>query len=100
MTTARHHPIAIHHHFAWVALATGVLLLVPLGAMQVTTEVNWTLGDFITMGLLLFAAGSALVMIARKVSPRRRLAAGMLVTAVFLYIWAELAVGIFTHLGS
>lgn len=86
--------------FAWIALGSCVLLLVPLAFMQFTTAVNWGAADFIVMGILLFVAGSAFVLVARKVSPRRRLLVGALVLAAFLYIWAELAVGIFTDLDS
>ena len=32
-----------------------VILSIPLVAMQFTKEVNWTLSDFLMMGILLFA---------------------------------------------
>lgn len=86
--------------FAWIAVAVGVLLLVPLGAMQFNETVNWSVADFVVMGVLLFAAGSAFVFVARRVSSRQWLMVGAVVLAVFLYVWAELAVGVFTHLGS
>lgn len=86
--------------FAWIALAACVLLLVPFGAMQFTTAINWGIADFAVMGVLLFAAGSVFVLAARRVPPNYRLAVGVLVVAAFLYAWAELAVGIFTNLGS
>ncbi|KRE89698.1 hypothetical protein ASG87_03310 [Frateuria sp. Soil773] len=86
--------------FAWIALVSCALLLIPLGAMQFTTEVNWGTADFIVMGVLLFAAGSAFVLVARKVSSRHRLLVGALVFAAFLYVWAELAIGVFTNIGN
>ena len=86
--------------FAWIALAACVLLLIPLGAMQFTAAVSWGIADFVVMGTLLFAAGSAFVLAARRVSPKHRLLVGVLVVAAFLYIWAELAVGVLTGLGS
>ena len=86
--------------FAWLAVATGALLLVPLIAMQFTTEVNWDATDFIVMGGLIFTAGSVFVLIARQVKEKHRLPAALLVAAAFLYVWAELAVGIFTDWGS
>lgn len=86
--------------FAWIALATGVLLLIPLVAMQFTAEVDWDATDFIVMGGLIFTAGSVFVLIARQVKERHRLPAALLVVSAFLYVWAELAVGIFTDWGS
>ena len=86
--------------FIWIAVATGMILLVPLAAMQFTTEVNWDETDFIVMGFLLFGMGSLFVLVARRVPRGRRVIFGGLFVAAFLYIWAELAVGIFTNLGS
>lgn len=86
--------------FAWIAVATCFLLLIPLGAMQFTREVNWGVTDFIFMGLLLFTAGSVFVVAARRVPHKYRLALAVVIVGTFLYVWAELAVGIFTNLGS
>ncbi|MCL5432618.1 MAG: hypothetical protein M1524_00685 [Patescibacteria group bacterium] len=86
--------------FMWIALATGLMLLIPLIAMQFTGEVNWTLFDFVIMGILLSGMGSIFVVIARKINKKHRVAIAILITAVLLYLWAELAVGIFTNLGS
>lgn len=86
--------------FGWIAVGTGLLLLIPLIAMQVTTEVAWSGMDFVVMGLLLFVCASGFVIIVRKLSPRRRLLVGAAFVAAFLYLWAELAVGIFTDWGS
>lgn len=85
--------------FAWLALATCLLLLVPLIAMQFTSEVNWSVMDFVVMGALLMGSGSLYVLIARRVPPRRRLVMGLLFAVAVLYIWTELAVGVFTNLG-
>jgi hypothetical protein len=81
---------------AIVLIATGVLLLVPLVAMQFTREVAWTVSDFVVAGMLLSGTGLAYVFAARKlVSPRARLATGIVLATVLLVVWAELAVGIF-----
>lgn len=86
--------------FAWIALATGAILLIPLIAMQITTEVEWNPRDFLVMGSLLFGMASLLVLVARKLPRKHRLSVSGLFVAVFLYVWAELAVGVFTSLGS
>lgn len=86
--------------FLWIAIVTGVLLIVPLAAMQFTTAVDWGVGDFVVMGLLLFVTGSLFVLVARRVPQERRVVIGGLFVVAFLYVWAELAVGIFTNLGS
>lgn len=86
--------------FAWIALATGANLLIPLIAMQFTTEVDWNPTDFLVMGSLYFGMASLLVLVARKLPRKHRLSVSGLFVAVFLYVWAELAVGVFTSLGS
>ena len=85
--------------FLWLALAVAAILMVPLVAMQFTSEVNWTIGDFIVAGVLLFGTGSVFVLAGRKL-PQSRLVVGVILGAAFLYVWAELAVGVFTDLGS
>lgn len=86
--------------FVRIALATAAILLIPLIAMQFTTEVNWQPTDFIVMGALLFGMASLFVLAARRVPRKHRLLIGGLFVAAFLYVWAELAVGVFTNLGS
>lgn len=84
-----------------VALVTAAVLTVPLVAMQFTTEVNWTGSDFAAAGALLALTGLVLTLALRKLrSPRSRLVAAGLIGLGFLYCWAEMAVGIFTNLGS
>jgi hypothetical protein len=86
---------------ARAAIGTALLLLVPLIAMQLTREVNWTLSDFAIMGALLFSAGLLFDLVVTKVRDNtRRIILGAAVVAAFLYVWAELAVGIFTNWGS
>ncbi|MEN1727952.1 MAG: hypothetical protein AAGJ52_05885 [Pseudomonadota bacterium] len=86
--------------FLRLFLLTGALLLVPLIAMPLTDQVNWTLGDFVIMALLILGAGSAFIAARRLLSPRFRLAGAVLVIALGLYLWAELAVGLLFDLGS
>ena len=87
--------------FLLLAIATGLVLLAPLAAMQFTDDVAWTLTDFITFGGLLFSSGLVFVLAARMTQDiRRRLLIAVIVGGAFLYVWAELAVGIFTNWGS
>lgn len=79
-----------------VAIATGLLLLVPAVAMRFTREVSWGPGDFLAAGALLFTAGVAIVLANRRI--RSPLRAGMALAAIGLIAalaWAELAVGLF-----
>ncbi|NND61342.1 MAG: hypothetical protein HKN49_13875 [Gammaproteobacteria bacterium] len=86
--------------FIWIALATVLLLLVPLIAMQFTQQVDWDAMDFVVMGILLFGTASLFVLVSRRVPRNRRPMLGVIFAAIFFYVWAELAVGIFTDLGS
>lgn len=79
-----------------IALGTVFILLLPLLAMQFTDEVVWDLTDFAVAGVLLFGAGLAYELIAKKMSTTAyRVAVVIAIGIVFLLIWAELAVGIF-----
>lgn len=84
-----------------VAAVTAAVLMVLLVAMQFTGEVNWTGSDFLIAGILLMATGLAFVLASRTVkTTRQRMLVGGLIALAFVYVWAELAVGIFTDLGS
>ncbi len=77
------------------ALVTALILLIPLIAMQFTSEVNWSAGDFVFMGVLLFGTGLAWELISKKSGkPAYRLAVALAVLASFLLIWVNAAVGI------
>lgn len=84
-----------------IALGTIGILLVPLIAMQFIDDFQWDVADFIIIGALLFSAGLAYQLVAGRF-PRKeqRFAVGFVIVAVVLYVWAELAVGIFTTWGS
>ncbi|MGB4972677.1 MAG: hypothetical protein WBO32_08455, partial [Cyclobacteriaceae bacterium] len=45
----------------------GLLLLIPLVAMQFTNEVNWTFMDFIVAAILLMGTGLGIDFVLRKV---------------------------------
>jgi hypothetical protein len=69
--------------------------------MRFNDSVDWELNDFAVAGILLFSAGLVLDQIITRVHGKNRkiIALGVLVLT-FLYVWAELAVGVFTNLGS
>ena len=74
----------------------GLLLLIPMLAMQLTDEVNWSFFDFIIMGALLTITGLLIGIILKKVKSyiyKKVLIVTILLT--FLLIWAEFAVGLF-----
>ncbi|MBW8243333.1 hypothetical protein K1F50_11020 [Muricauda oceani] len=73
-----------------------ILLLVPFVAMQFSSEVNWSLFDFLVAGGLLTVLGFSIDFAIRKATStqmRFALIAGIVI--VFLLVWAELAVGVF-----
>jgi ABC-type Mn2+/Zn2+ transport system permease subunit len=79
-----------------IVLTVALLLLIPLIAMQFTDEVNWTLFDFVVMGILLLGTGLMCELVLRNVKKigHRIAICGALLLAL-LIIWAELAVGVF-----
>lgn len=79
---------------AWGAAAA--LWLLPLAAMQVTDEVNWTASDFVAFGALLLGTGLLFELMFWKVgSLVGRIAIGLVIATAALLTWAEGAVGIF-----
>ena len=79
-----------------ILLSVTGLLTIPLIAMQFTSDVNWTLFDFMVAGVLLFSTGLTIELLFRTVRSRRyRLLLCGVVLAVLFLVWAELAVGIF-----
>jgi peptidoglycan/LPS O-acetylase OafA/YrhL len=81
---------------AGIVLTVVLLLLIPFIAMQFTSEVDWSLFDFVLMGGLLLGTGLACEFVMRKFkkTEHRILICAALLVLLFL-IWAELAVGIF-----
>lgn len=80
-------------------IGTAVILLIPLVAMQFTSDVNWTGSDFAVAGIVLFVTGLSLDLVLTKMGKYRLVTAGVIVF-LFLWLWAELAVGVFTNWGS
>lgn len=78
-----------------IALAVFAILMVPLIAMQFTTEVNWGPGDFILMGLLLFGVGVSFELLTRRRGNfSYRIAVAIALVTTLLLVWSNLAVGI------
>ena len=58
-------------------------------------DFNWSLVDFIIMGVLIFSFLSFINFIRKKFSGIKEILAIIIVVIVFILLWAELAVGIF-----
>lgn len=76
------------------AIGTAALLMIPLLA-----KFPWTLSDFIVMGIMLFVTGFMLDLVIRKAG-KYRISAVIVIVLLFVWLWAELAVGLFTNWGS
>jgi hypothetical protein len=72
------------------------LLLIPLIGMTITEEINWSLLDFLIMGVLLTFLGIGInIVINRTMNLKNRILYIGILVLMLLFIWAELAVGIF-----
>mgnify|MGYP004298373349 FL=1 len=74
----------------------GLLLLIPMIAMQLTDEVNWSFFDFVIMGVMLSITGLAIGIIIKKIKYYKyRNIFIAIIIMIFLLIWTELGVGLF-----
>ncbi|MDF0706459.1 MAG: hypothetical protein VX772_02615 [Bacteroidota bacterium] len=71
------------------------LLAIPFIAMQFSSEVQWSLFDFIVAGGLLTVLGFTIDLALKKITGTKRIMAVATIVLFFLLIWAELAVGVF-----
>jgi hypothetical protein len=77
---------------AWSIAA--LLLLLPLAAMQFTSEVNWDGADFVFAAVMIGSVGLLAELTVRRTrNLAYRAAAGFAVAAGFLIVWANGAVG-------
>ena len=84
-----------HQSTIRIVLAAGLILLVPLFAMQISDEVVWTLADFAVAGSLLVGTGLMYQVAARKAGNLAyRVAAGVALAAALLLVWLVGAVGV------
>jgi len=78
-----------------VLLGTAAILLVPLVAMQFTGEVDWTGSDFVIAAVLLVGTGMLFELAAATLRSRKsRVIALGVIGLGFVFVWAELAVGL------
>lgn len=79
-----------------ILLAVPLLLLIPFFGMQFSSDVNWSIFDFLAMGVILFCGGLILELVLRKVHNKNNRALLIaIIVILFILIWAELAIGIF-----
>ena len=78
----------------WGAVA--LIMTAPLVAMQFTSEVNWTVSDFVFAGMLLIGGAAVIELVAWRVrDPVIRIGFSLFLIAIVALIWIEGAVGIF-----
>jgi hypothetical protein len=84
------------NNFVRIAIVTVGILMIPLLA-----RFPWTLSDFIVMGILISSVGT-LVELARTKVRNKTHRIALIAGFVFLglWLWVELAVGLFTNWGS
>lgn len=86
-------PLNRWHPATWGSAA--LLLLLPLVAMQFTTEVSWRARDFAVFAMMLIGAcGSYELATRMSANTAYRAAAGLAVATAFLLVWANGAVGV------
>lgn len=78
-----------------VALVTVLILMVPMVAMQFTSEVDWGIFDFIVMGALIFGTGFLYVLVTRSaINIAYKVAMGLALGTTLFMTWANLGVGL------
>ncbi len=90
-----------------IVAITVFLLLIPFLAMLFNwhvpdpgspelSKVNWSVFDFVVVGVLLLGAGFAYELFARRITTsQNRIVLAVVLLAILVLIWGELAVGIF-----
>ena len=78
-----------------ILLTIASILLAPLIAMQFSTEVQWTAGDFIIAAILLSSFALLIEFLIRnKQQGKRRTVLILLAILTLLLLWGEMAVGL------
>jgi len=86
--------------FVKILVGAGLLLLIPLIAMQFSSGVNWTGSDFAFAFVLLVGLGFGLKMVLEKNATNTSRIGGGVIIVALLWLWVELAVGLVTNWGS
>jgi hypothetical protein len=80
---------------AGVAVAAALLLIIPLTASFITSEMQWTLSDYVLVWVMLFTTGITYMFVSRLSSDNTyRAAVALAVVTGLLMVWSNLAVGI------
>ena len=74
---------------------TLILLTIPFLSNIYINDFNWSLVDFIIMGVLIFSFLSFIDFIRKKFGGIKKILAIIIIVIVFILLWVELAVGIF-----
>lgn len=82
--------------FSGIVPKVAILLLILFLAKQLTGAPNWSLFDFVVIGVLLSGTFLMFELVVRTVKKtKHRIALCAAILAALFVIWAELAVGIF-----
>ncbi|MFV0140970.1 hypothetical protein [Empedobacter falsenii] len=86
----------MHHKQSLIFGIIGLIITIPLIAMQFTNEVNWSLFDFIIAFILLSVIGLTINYILQLTNRlQNKIFFCIMVLLIGLLIWTELAVGVF-----
>ncbi|NBW28725.1 MAG: hypothetical protein EBR38_09195 [Flavobacteriaceae bacterium] len=80
----------------WFDFSYLLLLLLPMLGMFISNEINWSVFDFIIMGILILSMSFGIKQVLRTTRniKNRSLIIGIILI-IFIIVWIELAVGIF-----
>ena len=79
-----------------IPLACLSLLFIPMVTMLISDEINWSIFDFLVMGVLLFSFGVSINLVLKNIKNSKiRITFFTILILIFSLIWIELAVGIF-----
>lgn len=77
------------------------LLIIGILLLPYVLNAPWTLFDYVVAGILLCTTAVVFEIVTSRITTqKKKIIAGVSVILIAIYIWAELAVGIFTTLGS